>query len=137
MILAAAAANLERKLAEYERLANKRPTSEALGSQVGQFALSVGVGPAGGVIGTALLWLLLLRKPRLDKVLGTRAQLATVVAVAAGCDLLREDAGLVAAISWDSRWPISGALTSRPAAHFSKPSYSSLSASSLFPSRLP
>ena len=72
-------------------------THKGLGSQVGQFALSVGVGLAGGVIGTALLWLLL-RKLRLDEVLGTSAQLATVIAVAAGCDIIRDDTGLIAAI---------------------------------------
>jgi NhaP-type Na+/H+ or K+/H+ antiporter len=72
-------------------------TRKGPGSQVAQFALSVGVGLAGGVIGTALLWLLL-RKLRLDEVLGTIAQLATVIAVAAGCDALRDDTGLIAAI---------------------------------------
>jgi len=59
--------------------------------------VSVGVGLAGGVVGTALLWLLL-RKIRLGEVLGTSAQLAAVVAVAAGCDALRDDSGLIAAI---------------------------------------
>ncbi len=72
-------------------------THKGLGSQLGQFAVSVGVGLAGGVLGTALLWLLL-RKLRLDEALGTRAQLATVIAVAAGCDIAREDTGLIAAI---------------------------------------
>ena len=72
-------------------------THKGPGSQVGQFALSVGAGLAGGVIGTAVLWLLL-RKLRLDEVLGTGAQLATVIAVAAGCDIVRADTGLIAAI---------------------------------------
>ena len=72
-------------------------TSKGPGSQLGQFAASVGVGLAGGVIGTALLWLLL-RKLRLGEVLGTNAQLAAVIAVAAACDVIREDAGLLAAI---------------------------------------
>ena len=66
-------------------------------SQFAQFLLSVAVGLAGGVVGTALLWLLL-RKLRLGEVLGTSAQLAAVVAVAAGCDALRDDSGLIAAI---------------------------------------
>jgi NhaP-type Na+/H+ or K+/H+ antiporter len=65
--------------------------------QVGQFALSIGVGVAGGVIGTALLWLLL-RKLALGEILATSAQLAAVIAVAAGCDALRDDTGLIAAI---------------------------------------
>ena len=72
-------------------------TSRGPGSQFAQFLLSVGVGLAGGVVGTALLWLLL-RKLRLGEVLGTSAQLAAVVAVAAGCDALRDDTGLIAAI---------------------------------------
>ena len=72
-------------------------TSKGPGSQLGQFAASVGVGVAGGVIGTALLWLLL-RKLRLGEVLGTNAQLAAVIAVAAACDVIREDTGLLAAI---------------------------------------
>jgi NhaP-type Na+/H+ or K+/H+ antiporter len=72
-------------------------TSKGPGSQLAQFTASVGVGVAGGVIGTALLWLLLHRL-RLGEVLGTTAQLATVIAVAAACDVVREDAGLLAAI---------------------------------------
>ena len=68
-----------------------------LGSQLAQFLLSVAVGLAGCVAGTALLWLLL-RTLRLGKVLGTNAQPATVVAVAAGCDALRDDTGLITAI---------------------------------------
>ena len=43
--------------------------------QLGQFLLGIGVGLAGGVVGTALLWFLL-RKLRLGEVLGTTAQLA-------------------------------------------------------------
>ena len=72
-------------------------TSKGLGSQLAQFLLSTVVGLAGGVAGTALLWLLL-RKLRLSEVLGTNAQLAAVVAVAAGCDAIRDDTGLIAAI---------------------------------------
>jgi NhaP-type Na+/H+ or K+/H+ antiporter len=72
-------------------------TSKGLGSQLAQFLLSTAVGLAGGVAGTALLWLLL-RKLRLSEVLGTNAQLAAVVAVAAGCDAIRDDTGLIAAI---------------------------------------
>jgi NhaP-type Na+/H+ or K+/H+ antiporter len=72
-------------------------TRKGPGSQLGQFLASVGVGVAGGVIGTALLWLLL-RKLRLGELLGTTAQLAAVIAVAAACDVIREDTGLIAAI---------------------------------------
>jgi NhaP-type Na+/H+ or K+/H+ antiporter len=67
------------------------------GYQLGQFLAGVGVGLAGGVVGVALLWLLL-RTLRLGEVLGTTVQLAAVVAVAAGCDILRDDAGLISAI---------------------------------------
>jgi hypothetical protein len=65
--------------------------------QFGQFLLGIGVGLAGGLAGVALLWLLL-RWLRLGEVLGTSAQLASVVAVAACCDVIRDDAGLISAI---------------------------------------
>jgi hypothetical protein len=48
-------------------------THRGVGSQLGQFAVSVGVGVAGGAVGTALLWLLL-RRLQLGEVLGTTAQ---------------------------------------------------------------
>jgi NhaP-type Na+/H+ or K+/H+ antiporter len=67
------------------------------GYQLAQFLIGIGVGLAGGVAGVALLWLLL-RTLRLGEVLGTTAQLASVVAVAAACDILRDDAGLISAI---------------------------------------
>jgi hypothetical protein len=44
-----------------------------------------------------VLWLLL-RGLRLGEVLGTAAQLATVVGVAALCDVIRDDTGLIAAV---------------------------------------
>ena len=65
--------------------------------QVGQFLISVAIGVAGAVIGTALLWLAL-RKLDLGEVLGTTTQLACVVGVAAACDIARDDAGLIAAV---------------------------------------
>jgi NhaP-type Na+/H+ or K+/H+ antiporter len=65
--------------------------------EVGYFFASVGVGLAGGVVGTALLWLLF-RRFSLSEVLGTSGALATVVAVAAACDIARDDTGLIAAI---------------------------------------
>jgi len=58
---------------------------------------SAGIGIAGGVLGSALLWLLL-RRLDLGELLGTTAQIAAVVGVAACCDLLRDDTGLIAAV---------------------------------------
>ncbi|MFE1894982.1 cation:proton antiporter [Streptomyces yangpuensis] len=66
------------------------------GYQLGQFALSMAVGLAGGVVGVALLWLTL-RVLRLGETLGTIAQLAVVIVVSAGCDVVRDDTGLIAA----------------------------------------
>ncbi|MFC8718210.1 cation:proton antiporter [Kitasatospora sp. NPDC057198] len=67
------------------------------GSGMLEFAASVGLGLLGGLLGAAVLWFLLVRV-RLGEVLGTNAQLAAVVGVAALCDALREDTGLIAAI---------------------------------------
>ncbi|GJF31378.1 cation:proton antiporter [Kitasatospora sp. NE20-6] len=67
------------------------------GYQIGQFLISMGVGLTGGAVGTVLLWLAL-RKLRLGETLGTLAQLATVILVSAGCDIVRDDTGLIAAI---------------------------------------
>jgi NhaP-type Na+/H+ or K+/H+ antiporter len=69
----------------------------ASGYQFGQFLLSVGVGLAGGIVGTTLLWLLL-RRLDLGELLGTLATIACVVGVAAACDIARDDSGLLAAI---------------------------------------
>ncbi|MGW1881620.1 cation:proton antiporter [Streptomyces sp. NPDC001970] len=67
------------------------------GYQLGQFLISLAIGLVGGVVGVALLWLTL-RTLRLGETLGTLAQLATVIAVSAGCDIVRDDTGLIAAI---------------------------------------
>jgi NhaP-type Na+/H+ or K+/H+ antiporter len=72
-------------------------THKHLGSQVGQFLASVGIGVVGAIVGIAVLWLLL-RVIGLGEVLGTSAQIAVVIGVAAGCDIVRDDAGLLAAI---------------------------------------
>lgn len=72
-------------------------THRGFGREAGQFLISVGVGVAGGVAGTALLWFLL-RTLALGEVLGTTAQLASVIGVAAACDIARDDTGLMAAI---------------------------------------
>ncbi|MFF4341921.1 cation:proton antiporter [Kitasatospora sp. NPDC001540] len=69
-----------------------------LGSGLLEFAASVCLGLLGGLLGAALLWWLLVRA-RLGEVLATSAQLAVVVGIAALCDVLREDTGLIAAIA--------------------------------------
>jgi NhaP-type Na+/H+ or K+/H+ antiporter len=61
------------------------------------FVSSISIGLVGGAIGTALIWLLL-GMLRLDESLGTIDQHAAVVAVAAACDIVRDDTGLIAAI---------------------------------------
>src|SRR5215467_7662909 len=71
--------------------------SHGFGYQLGQFLLSVGIGVAAAVVGVAVLWLCLCRLD-LDEVLSTSAQLATVIGVAAVCDSIRDDAGLIAAV---------------------------------------
>jgi NhaP-type Na+/H+ or K+/H+ antiporter len=72
-------------------------TSHQLGSQVTDFLESLGTGVAGAIVAVALLWLLL-GVLDLSDMLGTSAQLAVVVAVAAGCDVARPESGLIAAI---------------------------------------
>jgi len=73
-------------------------TKARFGNQVLNFFSGVGVGVLGGAIGAAVLWLVLVLV-RPGEILGTLAQLATVVGVAAGCDVIREDSGLIAAIA--------------------------------------
>ena len=72
-------------------------TAPATDGQLGQFLASIGVGAVGGAVGIALL-VLVLRVLRLGEVLGSAAQLACVIGVAAACDVLRDDTGLIAAI---------------------------------------
>ncbi|MFI1888451.1 cation:proton antiporter [Streptomyces jumonjinensis] len=72
-------------------------TSHHIGHGAVGFLTGVGVGVAGGVAGAAVLWWLF-RVLRLGEVLGTTAQLAAVTGVAALCDVLREDTGLIAAV---------------------------------------
>ncbi len=72
-------------------------TSGGFGHPLGQFLLSAGIGAAGAVVGVAVLWLCLC-KLDLDDLLSTTSQLACVVGVAAACDIVRDDAGLIAAV---------------------------------------
>jgi NhaP-type Na+/H+ or K+/H+ antiporter len=67
------------------------------GNDVGQFVVSILVGVGGGALGAAVLWLCLV-KLKVAKQLSTVTQLACVMGIAAGCDILREDSGLIAAI---------------------------------------
>jgi NhaP-type Na+/H+ or K+/H+ antiporter len=68
------------------------------GKEVLMFAVSVGFGVLGGLVGTALMWLLF-EKLEIVGVLSTEAVIAVVVGVAAACNALRADTGLIAAIT--------------------------------------
>ncbi|AVZ76973.1 sodium:proton exchanger [Streptomyces lunaelactis] len=81
----------------FHAIASSHQIDIGRGYQLGQFSLSLLVGLIGGAVGTALLWLTL-RTLRLGETLGTLAQLAVVIAVSAGCDIVRDDTGLIAAI---------------------------------------
>ncbi|MER7728316.1 cation:proton antiporter [Streptomyces sp. NPDC096323] len=70
---------------------------QGFGSQVGGFLISTAVGLAGGAVGAAVLWLVLSRV-RLSEELGTSVQIAAVIGVAAACDALRDDTGLISAV---------------------------------------
>jgi NhaP-type Na+/H+ or K+/H+ antiporter len=72
-------------------------TSGGVSHPLGLFLLSIAVGAGGAVVGVAVLWLCLC-KLDLDEVLSTTAQLACVVGVAAACNIVRDDAGLIAAV---------------------------------------
>jgi NhaP-type Na+/H+ or K+/H+ antiporter len=72
-------------------------THGGIGHPLGQFLLSLAIGAAGAAVGVAVLWLCLC-KLNLDDLLATTSQLACVVGVAAACDIVRDDAGLIAAI---------------------------------------
>jgi NhaP-type Na+/H+ or K+/H+ antiporter len=62
------------------------------------FVGRIGIGVIGGAIGIAVLWLCL-KQLRLRGVLAAEAIIATVVVVAAVCDAISDDTGLVAAIT--------------------------------------
>jgi NhaP-type Na+/H+ or K+/H+ antiporter len=72
-------------------------THGGFGHPLGQFLLSVAIGAAGAAVGVGVLWLCLC-KLDLDDVLATTSQLACVIGVAAVCDSVRDDAGLIAAV---------------------------------------
>ena len=63
-----------------------------------EFAARIGIGVAGGAVGSLVLWLLL-TKVKLTGTLASQAMIATVITIAGFCDALRDDTGLVAAIT--------------------------------------
>ncbi|MGW3241323.1 cation:proton antiporter [Streptomyces sp. NPDC001070] len=65
--------------------------------QFAQFLISTSVGVVGGAVGTAIL-VPALRELRSGEVLDSLVQFAVVVGVAAACDIVRDDAGLIAAV---------------------------------------
>jgi NhaP-type Na+/H+ or K+/H+ antiporter len=65
--------------------------------RIGRFFGSMAIGLVAGLAGAAVLWFLL-RILDLPEILGTNAMIATVVAVAATSDAVRDDTGLIAAI---------------------------------------
>ncbi|MER6120076.1 cation:proton antiporter [Streptomyces sp. NPDC001743] len=67
------------------------------GTRIGEFLVSAAVGVAGGAVGAAVLWLVLSRM-RLSEELATSVQIAAVIGVAAACDALRDDTGLISAV---------------------------------------
>jgi len=72
-------------------------TKGGVAHPIALFLLSASVGLAAAAVAVALLWLCLV-KLDLDDVLQTTAQLGVVVGVAAVCDIIRPDSGLIAAI---------------------------------------
>ncbi len=67
------------------------------GEEIALFAYSLGTGLAAGMLGSAVLWLVLVRI-RPGEVLDASTQVATVILVAALSDTVRDDSGLIAAI---------------------------------------
>ncbi|MGW1126285.1 cation:proton antiporter [Streptomyces sp. NPDC002526] len=75
-------------------LAGSRP---GFGSGVGHFLASAALGLGAGAVGAGVLWLVL-RRVRLSEELATSVQLAAVIGVAAACDALHDDTGLISAV---------------------------------------
>jgi NhaP-type Na+/H+ or K+/H+ antiporter len=66
-------------------------------SAVGGFFLTLAVGIGGAAIATAVLWLCLV-KLRVGRALSTTSQLACIVGIAAVCNIIRDESGLIAAV---------------------------------------
>ncbi|WP_328899045.1 cation:proton antiporter [Streptomyces sp. NBC_00441] len=75
-------------------LAGSRP---GFGSGFGHFLASAALGLGAGAAGAGVLWMVLGRV-RLSEELATSVQLAAVIGVAAACDALRDDTGLISAV---------------------------------------
>jgi NhaP-type Na+/H+ or K+/H+ antiporter len=63
----------------------------------GRFLITIAVGIGGAAIAIAVLWLCLI-KLQVGRALSTTSQLACVVGIAAACDIVYDEAGLIAAI---------------------------------------
>jgi NhaP-type Na+/H+ or K+/H+ antiporter len=72
-------------------------TSGGIAHPLARLLLSAAIGTAAAAVGIAVLWLCLC-KLHLDDSLRTTTQLACVIGVAAVCDSIRDDSGLIAAI---------------------------------------
>jgi NhaP-type Na+/H+ or K+/H+ antiporter len=68
------------------------------GHELLTFLASIGVGLLGAAVGTLVLWIAL-EKVELTGVLATEATIATVVAVAAACNAIRAETGLIAGVA--------------------------------------
>jgi len=71
-------------------------THGGIGHPVAQLLLSLAIGVVGAAAGVAVLWFL--SRLELPDTLTATSQLACVIGVAAVCDSVRDDAGLIAAI---------------------------------------
>ncbi len=79
-------------------IAGQGAAALGVAGQVGWFVLSVVIGVGGGLAGIAVAWLLL-HKLGVAQTLSACVQLAIVVGVAAVCDVLADNSGLIAAVT--------------------------------------
>jgi NhaP-type Na+/H+ or K+/H+ antiporter len=72
-------------------------TRPGAGRDLLEFLVHLGTGALGAGIGLVALWFVLVRLA-VGEVLGTACRVAVVVGIAAACDAVRDDTGLIAAI---------------------------------------
>src|SRR4051794_18725663 len=72
-------------------------TRPGVGRDLLEFVVHLGTGALGAALGLVTLWFVLVRLA-VGEILGTACQLAVVIGIAAACDAVRDDAGLIAAI---------------------------------------